>query len=86
MPSPQFTGVTLDTHVYTVFTNENIVLDRVDRIKAICNMQGYLSSSQSNLWTFVGGTSISSPPLDSTLKGGTEWSTAPTDCAGSLNG
>jgi hypothetical protein len=57
MPSPQFSGVTLDTHVYTVFTNENIVLDRVNRIKAICNMQGYLSSSQSNLWTFVGGES-----------------------------
>ncbi|KAL8280667.1 hypothetical protein RQP46_006990 [Phenoliferia psychrophenolica] len=69
MPPPNFQSVSLDTHIYTVFTTDSIALDPAQRIQAICNMRSSLATSQKNLYTIVG-----------------EWSTAPNDCATSLNG
>ena len=54
MPNPDFTDVSLDTHIYTIFSNGDAAMSQSDRIQSICKMKSYLSTSNANLWTIVG--------------------------------
>ncbi|KAI5477223.1 hypothetical protein MNV49_006596 [Pseudohyphozyma bogoriensis] len=54
MPPSNFQAVSLDTHVYLVFSQENLKLSEEERIQQICGMKGYLEESNGNLWTIVG--------------------------------
>lgn len=49
-----YQSVTLDTHIYSVFTTANIALSPTARIQAICNARSGLAASQANLYTIVG--------------------------------
>lgn len=53
-PNPPYHDVSLDTHIYTVFTVEGNGLNEHDRIHEYCKKLPSLVQSQSKLWTFVG--------------------------------
>ncbi|KAI0275226.1 exo-beta-1,3-glucanase [Gloeopeniophorella convolvens] len=70
MPSPQWTGVAMDTHIYQMFTDELVSLSDQDHIQSACSNAATLTTFNENqLWTIVG-----------------EWTPAMTDCAKYLNG
>ena len=51
MPSPQWQGAAIDTHIYQVFSDADVAMTQAQHISAACNAANGLSSS---LWTFVG--------------------------------
>ncbi|KDQ06363.1 glycoside hydrolase family 5 protein [Botryobasidium botryosum FD-172 SS1] len=67
---PSAANVLMDTHVYQVFSDDQLSLTNDQHISAACAVGPSLGSySSRNLWTIVG-----------------EWSASPTDCATYLNG
>lgn len=48
-PWPQYQGVALDPHIYTVFTNPEVALSMQERIQAYCGKAGTLKASK--MWT-----------------------------------
>ncbi|KAG8931005.1 exo-1,3-beta-glucanase [Tulasnella sp. 418] len=69
---PQFEGVAMDTHIYEVFSNQEVARNWDQHIESICNRGRTIESwtkSAGSLWTVVG-----------------EWSLAAYDCAPYLNG
>lgn len=53
MPPPNYQNVLLDTHIYTVFNEDQIQLSKQDRMNQLCGHGNDLVSSNSNLWTVV---------------------------------
>lgn len=53
-PPPQYQGVALDTHIYTVFETSQLEMDDNARAAAYCGMAEALEKSNSKIWTFVG--------------------------------
>lgn len=49
-----FQYVALDTHIYTMFTNQAIAYTDAQRTAAFCAMAPSLRNSNNNLWTIVG--------------------------------
>jgi len=67
---PSAQNVLMDTHVYQIFSDDQLKLTNDQHITAACAVGPTLGSySSRNLWTIVG-----------------EWSIPPTDCATYLNG
>ncbi|KAH8835533.1 exo-1,3-beta-glucanase [Flagelloscypha sp. PMI_526] len=70
MRPPNWEGVIMDTHQYTMFTLDQIARSDSQKIQAACNLGPTISNfSQNQLWTVVG-----------------EWTPAGDDCAKYLNG
>ncbi|KAH9987691.1 glycoside hydrolase family 5 protein [Russula vinacea] len=70
MPRNQYTGVAIDTHIYQMFTDQEVSLSETGHIQSACGNAGTLSNFDKNqLYTIVG-----------------EWTPAMTDCAKYLNG
>ncbi|KAF8481712.1 exo-beta-1,3-glucanase [Russula ochroleuca] len=70
MPRNQYTGVAMDTHIYQMFTDQDVSLSETGHIQSACGNAGTLSNFDNNqLYTIVG-----------------EWTPAMTDCAKYLNG
>ncbi|KAH9458603.1 hypothetical protein Pst134EB_010901 [Puccinia striiformis f. sp. tritici] len=53
-PPPQHHGVSLDTHIYTVFTPEGNKMSEQERIHEYCKKIPDIQASQSKIWTWVG--------------------------------
>ncbi|WAQ84750.1 hypothetical protein PtA15_5A323 [Puccinia triticina] len=53
-PPPRYHGVSLDTHIYTVFTVEGNKMNEQERIHEYCRKIPDLQASQSKIWTWVG--------------------------------
>lgn len=51
---PQYQQVLLDTHIYSVFSPDQVAMSQSARINNYCGMTGYIANSQKNLWTVVG--------------------------------
>ncbi|KAI9511874.1 exo-beta-1,3-glucanase [Russula earlei] len=70
MPRDQFTGVAMDTHIYQMFSDQQVALSDSGHIQSACsNAARLIDFNQNQLWTIVG-----------------EWTPAMTDCAKYLNG
>ncbi|CAH7683674.1 family 5 glycoside hydrolase [Phakopsora pachyrhizi] len=53
-PYPEYKGVALDTHIYSVFTYPEITFSETVRIENYCRMISRLKASQEKIYTFVG--------------------------------
>ncbi|KAL8276628.1 hypothetical protein RQP46_010977 [Phenoliferia psychrophenolica] len=69
MPTSSFPNVNIDTHIYTIFTEDGIAMSQADRIQSICSMRPYLAKSQGNLWTTVGEWSAATTDCAVSLNG-----------------
>jgi aryl-phospho-beta-D-glucosidase BglC (GH1 family) len=47
-------GVAMDTHIYQVFSNDEVAMTQAQHISAACGKQSSLSSFNGHLWTIVG--------------------------------
>jgi len=53
-PSPQYHSVSLDAHLYTVFTDEGSRMTEEERMADYCGKIPALKASQAKIWTLVG--------------------------------
>jgi len=53
-PSPQYHSASLDTHIYTVFTNDGNKMNEEQRMADYCGKIPALKASQAKIWTLVG--------------------------------
>ncbi|SPO19882.1 probable EXG1 - exo-beta-1,3-glucanase (I/II), major isoform [Ustilago trichophora] len=51
---PQFQQVLLDTHIYSVFSPQEVAMSEDQRLNNYCSQADGLASSNRNLWTIVG--------------------------------
>lgn len=51
---PTYQQVILDTHIYTVFTDQQVALSQSDRADYYCGLRSELGASQPHLYTVVG--------------------------------
>lgn len=89
LPKSSYSGVSLDTHIYTVFSNPEIAYSDTARIQSFCARASAFEASGKNYNTYIGGESLQNPLeeiVKSDFNGVTEWAPATTDCAPNLNG
>lgn len=51
---PQYQQVLLDTHIYSVFSPDQVAMSQDQRLNSYCGQAGGIAQSQKNLWTVVG--------------------------------
>ena len=54
MPPPQYQQVVMDTHIYTVFDNNQVAQSNSARLQSICSHRQDIRNNQGNFWTIVG--------------------------------
>ncbi|EPQ26674.1 uncharacterized protein PFL1_05654 [Pseudozyma flocculosa PF-1] len=53
-PVPQYEGVALDSHIYTIFDDDSIRLKSADRIGFYCSLKSKWAAANNNLYSIVG--------------------------------
>lgn len=53
-PPPQYQQILLDTHIYSVFSPDQVAMSEDQRLNNYCSQANGLAQSDKNLWTIVG--------------------------------
>ncbi|KAJ1030415.1 hypothetical protein NDA16_001324 [Ustilago loliicola] len=53
-PPPQYQQVLLDTHIYSIFSPDQVAMSEDQRLNNYCSQANALAQSDKNLWTIVG--------------------------------